>query len=122
DDSAWQEGEGGFGTEGTPGAVVRTEWKTPDIWIRRTFDLPDKPLVQPALKIHHDEDAAVYFNGRLAAEVSGFTREYVTVPLDPEAVSALKSGRNVVAVHCRQTGGGQYIDVGLVDIVEPPIP
>ena len=24
----------------TPGAVVRTEWKTADIWLRRTFELP----------------------------------------------------------------------------------
>jgi len=122
DDSAWQEGEGGFGTEGTPGSVVRTEWKTPDIWIRRTFDLPDEPLVQPTLRIHHDEDAAVYLNGRLVAEETGFTSDYVTVLLDREASSALKSGRNVVAVHCRQTRGGQYIDVGLVDVIERPTP
>lgn len=122
DDSAWQEGEGGFGKEGTPGSVVRTEWKTSDIWIRRTFDLPDEPPVQPILKIHHDEDAAVYFNGRLVAEETGYTSDYVTIPLDREAAGALKYGRNVVAVHCRQTRGGQYIDVGLVDVIDPPSP
>ncbi|MFH1923876.1 MAG: sugar-binding domain-containing protein [Planctomycetota bacterium] len=121
DDSSWQEGEGGFGTEGTPGAVVRTEWKTPDIWIRRVFDLGDSPLGQPHLEIHHDEDAAVYLNGRLVAEASGYTTDYTLLSLDDEAFSALKPGRNVLAVHCRQTGGGQYIDVGLVDVVELPM-
>ncbi len=121
DDSAWQEGPGGFGTEGTPGAVVRTTWDTSDIWLRRTFELDEEALVHPHLKIHHDEDAAVYLNGRPAARLSGYTTDYVTVPLAAEARGALKPGRNLIAVHCRQTRGGQYIDVGLVDVEEPPL-
>ena len=122
DDSAWQQGPGGFGKVDTPGAVVRTEWDTPDVWIRRTFELGDGPLVQPQLEIHHDEDAAVYLNGQLVAEPPGFTSDYVMIPLSAEARAALKAGRNVLAVHCRQTRGGQYIDVGLVDVQEPPVP
>ena len=121
DDSSWQEGEGGFGTEGTPGTTVRTEWKTSDIWIRRSFDLSDEKRTHPHLEIHHDEDARVYLNGRLVAELSGYTSDYVLSALDGDARAALKAGRNVLAVHCRQTKGGQYIDVGLVDVVEPPI-
>ena len=56
------------------------------------------------------------------AEPSGYTTDYVMISLDDEARAALKPGRNVIAVHCHQTGGGQYIDAGLVDVEEPPIP
>ncbi|HEX4610262.1 MAG TPA: glycoside hydrolase family 2 TIM barrel-domain containing protein, partial [Urbifossiella sp.] len=110
DAAAWAEGPGGFGTKGTPGAVVRTEWKTADVWLRRDFDLKAAPTGEVLLRIHHDEDAEVYINGVLAARVSGFVSEYGEVPLTPAGRAALRPGRNTLAVHCRQTGGGQYID------------
>jgi hypothetical protein len=115
DASAWKEGPAGFGAKGTPGAVVRMEWKTPDIWLRREFTLGSEKLNAPQLQMHHDEDAQVYLNGVLAARVSGFTTDYETFDLGAEAQAALKPGKNLLAVHCRQTAGGQYIDVGIVD-------
>jgi len=118
DDSAWQSGKGGFGTKGTPGAVVRTEWKDSDIWLRRTFDLKSTKLSLPQLSIHHDEDAEVYINGKLVTELKGYTSSYVRVTLDEEARKVLKAGSNCIAIHCRQTTGGQYIDAGLVDVKE----
>jgi hypothetical protein len=117
DDSGWKEGFGGFGTEGTPGAVVRTEWRSSDIWLRRTFDLQEVPK-EPCLLIHHDEDANVYINGKLVCTLSGYSTSYESIKLSTEAAKALKVGRNQVAVHCRQTGGGQYIDLGLAEIID----
>jgi len=120
-DSSWQKGEGGFGTKGTPGAVVRTEWNSPDIWIRRTFEVKDDKLADRHLSIHHDEDAEVYINGEPAAKLTGFTTGYVQTAIDEKARKAMKVGSNCLAVHCRQTSGGQYIDIGIVEVVEQSV-
>jgi Glycosyl hydrolases family 2, TIM barrel domain/Glycosyl hydrolases family 2, sugar binding domain/Glycosyl hydrolases family 2 len=117
DDAAWMEGLAGFGTKETPGAVVRTEWKSDDIWIRRIFTLPDGKLHNPHLLLHHDDDVEVYLNGVLAAKLTRWTTDYEETGISAEARAALKPGQNVFAVHCHQVKGGQYIDVGLVDVV-----
>ncbi|MCA9240810.1 MAG: DUF4965 domain-containing protein [Planctomycetales bacterium] len=118
DDSAWKQGQSGFGTRNTPNATVGTRWNSPNIWLRRTFDLPDGDYEKLLLYLHHDEDAQVYINGKLARRASGFTTQYAAVPLLPEAASGLKAKGNVIAVYCHQTQGGQFIDVGLVSLEE----
>lgn len=116
DDATWNEGPGGFGTAGTPGAVVRTEWRSSDIWLRREFTLPEGQWNNLSFRVHHDEDVEVYINGALALKVPGYTTEYDELPIPPNVRAALKPGKNLFAVHCKQTTGGQYIDVGLVDL------
>ena len=120
DDSSWKTGPGGFGTKETPGTSVRTEWKSSDIWVRRSFTLTDKqPVDRLLLLVHHDEDAEVYLNGVPAMKTSGYTTDYEWFEIRPEARKALHPGKNVIAIHCKQTGGGQYIDAGLIELIEP---
>ena len=118
-DAAWTEGAGGFGTRSTPGSRVGTTWATDSIWLRKSFDLTSIPA-RPALLVHHDEDAEVYINGQEVATLKRFTAKYIVVPLEKEKHAALRIGKNVMAVHCRQTAGGQFIDVHLVDADSVP--
>ncbi|MEZ6042881.1 MAG: hypothetical protein R3C20_20460 [Planctomycetaceae bacterium] len=114
DDQNWLDGAGGFGDADTPGARVGTDWSTNNIWLRRTIVLENIPE-NPSLYIHHDEDAEVYINGRKVLAVKGYTTKYQVMPLDEDGKTALKTGRNLIAVHCAQTGGGQFIDVHVID-------
>jgi hypothetical protein len=118
DDSSWRQGDGGFGSPGTPGAVIGTEWKSTDIWIRRQFTLPAGDHSQLQLDIYHDEDAEVFLNGLPAATLRGYSGAYITRPIPQDALKALRAGTNTIAIHCRQTRGGQFIDAGL-SRVEP---
>ena len=113
DDSSWSSGTGGFGQKSTPAPHVGTEWTSPDIWIRRTFELGSAPS-DAMLRLWHDEDAEVYINGVKGASFTQWVDAYINVPL---AAGSLRAGHNTIAVHCRQTSGGQFIDVGLVRLV-----
>jgi hypothetical protein len=113
DDHAWKEGRGGFGTKGTPGAIVGTTWDKPDIWLRRSFTIYKAAIKHPLLRIHHDEDAEVYIDGTEVGTFGGFISDYENEPLSAEGAKMLTPGNHELAAHCHQTTGGQYIDVGL---------
>jgi len=120
-DANWKEGIGGFGTQGTPNTMLNTKWDSSDIWLRREFTLGHEDLSRAVLQVHHDEDAEIYLNGVLAAKLPGFDTIYLEQSINPEAIAALKPGINVIAVHCHQTSGGQFIDAGIV-IPQPTKP
>ena len=71
--------------------------------------------------MHHDEDVEIYLNGVPAAKANGHTVAYGMLPISAEAAATIVDGKNVLAVHCHQTRGGQFIDVGLVELDESPI-
>ncbi len=109
--TSWRTGSAGFGGGG------RTSWQGSDIWIRRNFkvNIDAIQLQELRLWLFHDEDAEVYVNGKLVAKVTGYNTKYEQWPLLPEALNALKTDgtSNVIAIHCKQTTGGQFIDCGL---------
>ncbi len=119
DESKWRNGDGGFGTRQTPGARVNTVWQTNNIWLRKTFVLDTIPK-NPALLIHHDEDAQVFVNGTQIASLPGFSNDYKVVPIEPAKRSTFIVGKNVIAVHCQQSTGGQFIDAHVVDADNVP--
>jgi hypothetical protein len=110
----WKEGFGGFGTNETPGSTVATHWNSSDIWLRRTFTIVGPIPQQVSLRMYHDEDAQVYLNGKLVVDVGGYSGNYQLFEIPR---SALKLGENVMAIHCHQTSGGQYIDAGIDEVL-----
>lgn len=115
--TGWKEGKGGFGSKGTPGSVIGTEWTGKEIWLRRAFELKEVPAGEVWLRFHCDEDGEVFINGVSAAKLQGYTTEYVDVPISEAARKTLKAGTNTFAMYAKNAAGGQYIDVGLVQVV-----
>ena len=109
DDKDWKIGFGGFGSSGS---LVGTKWGTSDIWLRSTFRLAAIPKTL-RMNLRHDEDVEVYLNGKLVFQNTGHFPNTKLMTLPNESAEVLQTGKNVVAVHCRQTVGGQFIDLGL---------
>lgn len=116
-DAAWSSGAGGFGTSVPGDAVVRTTWNTSDIWLRRSFNpgtLTAEVIPNLVFYSYHDEDVQIYINGVLAGSASGYVTQYGTLEMTDAGKQAVLSGTsNLLAVHCSQTSGGQYVDVGI---------
>ena len=112
EDSAWRTGKGGFGGN----IPMSTFWGSADIWTRREFEFSG-PTDGLFLRIFHDEDAEVYLNGSLIAKRTGYVTTYDDIPLDAKAKALFRQGKNVLAIHCHQTSGGQGLDAGFVRIV-----
>ena len=122
DVSDWRAGLSGFGTHGTPGAVIGTVWKTDDIWVRRELTIPadiDAGEGELQFLVNHDEDVDIYVDGVFAASEPGFVGAYAPIAISAEAKALLLPGKKVLlAAHCHQTEGGQYLDIGLCKVVE----
>lgn len=116
DDSPWKQGAAGFGKISQPDARVRTNWSTDEIWLRRHFTfegVTPENVKDLRLRLFYDEDSEVYINGVLAFSITGYNTTYQLFDITDEAREALQlNGDNVIAIHTKQTSGGQYIDAG----------
>jgi hypothetical protein len=109
--AGWQQGLAGFGTA-APGVQARTVWTTPEIWLQTTFGLESIPK-SVLLHLYHDEDAEIYLNGQPVLQVERHVSDYQKIQAPPAFMAALQTGRNVLAVHVRQTAGAQFFDLGI---------
>ena len=120
DDSEWKNALAGFGDSSRPSMILGTEWVSDDIYMRKTFNLrrsipSDATLI---VNIRHDDAAEVYLNGKLLVSVKGANGQHdIAIPSE-DAVKLLKKGKNLIAVHCHEDGGDQFIDVGLSVMME----
>ena len=117
DDASWKQGRAPFGKQEQ--IVGNTPWTTSDIWLRKHFnpgELNPSEFAHLVLRVFHDDDVQVFLNGALAYEHTGYVNAYEYRDLSKAAAKALVAGGdNVLAVHCLQKTGGQYIDVGLYE-------
>jgi hypothetical protein len=108
-DKAWKTGIAPFGDDkGKP----KTEWKSDDIWFRRSFNVKKLSSNKIYLKINHDDNVEVYINGKKAYSRTGWTDRLSYVKIDG---SLLKTGNNVLAIHCTNSAGGRWLDAGIVE-------
>ena len=123
DDASWSVGNAGFGQGNPPESSIRTPWSTPTIYLRKSFpvgNLSGEEINALKFIVYYDEGCSIYINGVLATNTTGFIAKYKTLEINAAAKAAVKmNGDNLIAVKCSQTGGGQYIDVGLM--TEVPI-
>ncbi|WP_234735469.1 glutaminase family protein [Tellurirhabdus bombi] len=112
---AWKTGQAPFGNQSDRHpAKPNTEWQK-EIWFRRIVTLNDLNHQKLLLYLSNNDAVEVYLNGVKAYEVEGITSDYQTRPISPAALATLKTGKNLLAVYCKNPSGNSFVDVGLVD-------
>lgn len=115
DDGSWQVGAPGFGKKPGWEKKTRTAWATKDIWLRQSFECSAaESFKHLELIIHYDNGTEVYLNGKPLWAGKGWNDNYSAYDVTEAARGALQSGKNVIAVHCHQDEGGQFIDLALL--------
>lgn len=118
--SGWEQAAfdaGGWRTGAAPFSddpkQAKTPWRSADLWVRRNFELKEVPAEPLALRMNHDDNVKVYLNGALVYEKTGWVDRLEYMDLDGALRTHLKKGKNVLAVHVRNTAGGRHLDIGI---------
>lgn len=116
DDKAWKSALGAFGAKGGFEKDIQTEWKSSDIWLRQRFEYDGSNFTQAWLAIHYDNATEVIVNGQVVwkSEPRAWNDGYEPINVTDAIKKAMKVGDNIIAVHCHQDTGGQFIDVALL--------
>ena len=109
DDKAWSSGLAPFGSKDTK----RTDWKTPELYFRQSFEYDGGELKNGGVVISHNDRVEVFVNGQKIIEVTG-TKGYHLLVVTDKLKGALKKGTNTIAVHAHEGGNGQFVDLALL--------
>ena len=77
------------------------------------MEVPDGGISCASLRYFHDDDVEIFVNGEPLLTRSAYTTEYEDLSLAPDQVSLFRPGRNVIAMHCMNVTGPQYVDIGI---------
>ncbi|NNV54718.1 glutaminase family protein [Limnovirga soli] len=94
-------------------SYANTLWLSTQLWMRRTFTLAAIPKQKLFLKLHHDDNVVVYLNGEKIYTCDCWNGKPEYFALDESVNSKLVIGKNVLAIYCKNTAGGAWLDVGL---------
>jgi hypothetical protein len=114
DDGQWQAGKGMFGSKES---AAQTLWTSREIWVRRTVELSSLNIHQLRLLAKWDDDVDIWLNGKQIFTAGCCKSSYREETISVENNGLLKPGKNVLAIHCVNTGGPGYIDAGLYDMI-----
>jgi hypothetical protein len=112
-DDNWRQGRGAFATFGKPDVALRTLWQTADVWLRTRVPVPALEGGTLVFAARFEGDLEVFVNGQEIVRRPGPVVGYWKQQLGPQQVGAFRAGTNLIAIHCRNAGGGQVVDVGL---------
>ncbi len=95
-------------------SIGKTLWTSKEVWTRKVFDYNNEDLSNLYLALQHDDDAEVFINGTIVSNAPGAEGRVNYIEIKDKVLPLLKPGKNVLAVHCTNTGGMAYLKTDIV--------
>jgi tetratricopeptide (TPR) repeat protein len=120
-DADWQQAPNVYGAANYSPRSNRTITPGTDLWLRRIFELPNVPAGKLVFRLSRNHDAEIFINGIQATAAVDWTDADVLAPVSASGRAALKTGGNLLAVHCQYADGGAPIEVGIYLTQDPDL-